>query len=49
MHSIKKSINKYNRKKCFEILGYNFMPDIDLNPFLIEIKSWIINLCLPYK
>ena len=39
MQSVKKSINKYNRKKCFEIFGYDFILDIDLNPFLIEINT----------
>jgi len=39
MESVKKLINKYNRKKCFEIFGYDFMLDIDLNPFLIEINT----------
>ena len=39
MESVKKIINKYNRKKCFEIFGYDFMIDIDLNPFLIEINT----------
>ena len=39
MQSVKKSINKYNRKKCFEIFGYDFMLDINLNPFLIEINT----------
>ena len=39
MQSVKKIINKYHRKKCFEIFGYDFMLDIDLNPFLIEINT----------
>ena len=39
MQSVKKIINKYNRKKCFEIFGFDFMLDIDLNPFLIEINT----------
>ena len=39
MESVKKKINKYHRKKCFEIFGYDFMLDIDLNPFLIEINT----------
>ena len=39
IESVKKKINKYHRKKCFEIFGYDFMLDIDLNPFLIEINT----------
>ena len=39
MASVKKLINKYHRKKCFEIFGYDFMLDIDFNPFLIEINT----------
>ena len=39
MSSVKKLINRYHRKKCFEIFGYDFMIDIDLNPFLIEINT----------
>ena len=39
MESVKKIINKYHRKKCFEIFGYDFMVDIELNPFLIEINT----------
>ena len=39
MESVKKKINKYHRKKCFEIFGYDFMFDFDLNPFLIEINT----------
>jgi hypothetical protein len=39
IESVKKTINKYNRKKCFEIFGYDFMLDIELNPFLIEINT----------
>ena len=39
MESVKKIINKYHRKKCFEIFGYDFMIDFELNPFLIEINT----------
>ena len=37
--SVRKLINKYNREKCFEIFGYDFMFDFELNPFLIEINT----------
>ena len=39
MESVKKIINKLHRKNCFEIFGYDFMFDADLNPFLIEINT----------
>ena len=39
MKSVKKSINENNRKGCFEIFGYDFMFDKDLNPYLIEINT----------
>ena len=39
LKSVKKLINKYNREKCFEIFGYDFMFDYELNPFLIEINT----------
>ena len=38
IESVKDEINKYGRKGCFEIFGYDFMLDKDLNPFLIEIN-----------
>ena len=39
MKSVKKIININNRKGSFEIFGYDFMFDIDLNPYLIEINT----------
>ena len=39
MKAVRKKINMNNRKGCFEIFGYDFMFDIDLNPFLIEINT----------
>ena len=39
MESVKKLINKFHRKNCFEIFGYDFMVDVELNPFLIEINT----------
>ena len=39
IESVKDEINKYGRKGCFEIFGYDFMLDKDLNPFLIEINT----------
>ena len=39
MKAVKKNININNRKGCFEIFGYDFMFDKDLNPYLIEINT----------
>ena len=39
LNSVKKIINPEGKKGCFEIFGYDFMFDIDLNPFLIEINT----------
>ena len=39
LNSVRKLINRYNREKCFEIFGYDFMFDQQLNPFLIEINT----------
>lgn len=37
--SIKSKINPINRRKCFEIFGYDFLMDIDFNTYLIEINT----------
>ena len=39
LRSVRKLINRYNREKCFEIFGYDFMFDFEFNPFLIEINT----------
>ena len=39
LNSVKKKINPEGKKGCFEIFGYDFMFDIDLNPFLLEINT----------
>ena len=36
---VKYRINKYKRKYCFEIFGFDFMLDKNGNPFLIEVNS----------
>ena len=39
MNSVRRKINPEGKRGCFEIFGYDFMFDIDLNPFLIEINT----------
>ena len=39
MKAVKKKINMNNIKGSFEIFGYDFMFDADLNPYLIEINT----------
>jgi len=41
--SVRQKLNKHNRKFCMEILGYDFMVDSDLKPWLIEVNT---NPCL---
>ena len=37
--SVKKKLNPYNRENCFEIFGYDFIIDSDLQPWLIECNT----------
>ena len=41
--SVKKKLNSENRKFCFEIFGYDFIMDNNLNVWLIEVNT---NPCL---
>lgn len=41
--SVKRKINRHNRKHCFELLGYDFMIDSNLKVWLIEANT---NPCL---
>jgi hypothetical protein len=38
-NAVKNKINIMNRKKCFEIFGYDFILDINCQPFLLEINT----------
>lgn len=38
-YSVKTKINSLDRKYCFELFGYDFILDNELNPFLIEVNS----------
>ena len=39
MNSVKDKINQNKRNFCFEIFGYDFMMDVNLNVYLIEINT----------
>ena len=39
MKSAKNKINKLERKICFEIFGYDFMFDVNFQPYLLEINT----------
>ena len=39
MKSVKEKINPNKRNYCFEIFGYDFMMDVNLNVYLIEINT----------
>ncbi len=41
--SVRKKINKYNKKQCMELFGFDFMIDADLRVWLIEVNT---NPCL---
>ena len=37
--AVKNKINIMDRKKCFEIFGYDFILDVNCRPFLLEINT----------
>lgn len=39
MHSVRKKIDPYRRKHCYELFGYDFILDADFNSWLIEINT----------
>ena len=43
MHSVRKKIDPFNRQHNFELFGYDFILDEDLNSWLIEVNT---NPCL---
>ena len=42
-YSVRKTIDPYRRKHCFELFGYDFILDEDFNIWLIEVNT---NPCL---
>ena len=43
IYSVRKTIDPYKRKYCFELFGYDFIIDEDFNTWLIEVNT---NPCL---
>lgn len=39
MFSVRKKIDQYKRKHCFEHFGYDFILDEDFNVWLIEVNT----------
>jgi hypothetical protein len=39
MYAVRKKIDPYRRKHCFEMFGYDFILDEDFNVWLIEVNT----------
>ena len=39
MYSVRKKLDPFKRKHCFELFGYDFILDIDFNVWLIEVNT----------
>ncbi len=39
MYSVRKKIDPFRRKSCFELFGYDFILDEDFNVWLIEVNT----------
>lgn len=37
--SVKKKLNQHDRKYCFEMFGFDFLVDANLNTWLIEVNT----------
>ena len=39
LYSVRKRLDPYKRKSCFELFGYDFILDEDFNVWLIEVNT----------
>ena len=39
MFAVRKKLDPFSRKYCFELFGYDFMLDEDFNVWLIEVNT----------
>ena len=39
LQSVRKQIDPFKRKHCFELFGYDFILDVDFNLWLIEVNT----------
>lgn len=39
MYSVRKRMDPFKRKHCFELFGYDFILDSDYNTWLIEVNT----------
>lgn len=39
MKSVKNKLNPFHRKHCFEVFGYDFIFDENMNPYLLEVNT----------
>ena len=39
MYAVRKKIDPFKRKHCFELFGYDFILDAEFNVWLIEVNT----------
>jgi len=39
LYSVRKTVDPYRRRHCFELYGYDFILDADFNVWLIEVNT----------